>query len=88
MASTSFRSCLLACVASVAVCAVAAAWTQTPGASDADGAERARLMGLHREAVTLLTQASRAGAPLDDVRRALGMPAGVSRRWASSPMRA
>ncbi len=71
MAHTSFRSCLLACVASVAVCAAAAAWTQTPGTSDADATERARLIGLHREAVTLLTQASRAGAPPDDVRRAL-----------------
>jgi enediyne biosynthesis protein E4 len=65
------KSCPVAFVALLGLCAVSAAMTQTPPAATAQVADRTRLLGLHREAVILLMQAARADAPADKVRRAL-----------------
>ena len=61
------RSCLLAIVASLVLCVAGAAMSQAP----AEAPNRARLLGLQREAVSLLKLAARQDAPIDDVRRAL-----------------
>jgi len=60
------RSCLLALAACLGLCAVGAAMTQAPPDSN-----RARLMGIQREAVSLLKRAAQQDAAIDDVRRAL-----------------
>jgi hypothetical protein len=70
-----FRSCLVAFAASLGLCAIGAATTQSPGRSPAAVPDRTRLLGLQREAVSLLNQAARADAPIpgtdDEGRRAI-----------------
>ena len=62
---------LVSCVAALLLGAVAAVWTQPPAPPAAEGVERARLTGLQREAVALLTRAARPDMPADELRRAL-----------------
>jgi enediyne biosynthesis protein E4 len=61
------RSGLFLVAASLAFCALGAALASTTQAP----ADRTRLLGLHREAVSLLKQASRPDVSSDDLRRAL-----------------
>jgi enediyne biosynthesis protein E4 len=68
------RSCLVAFVSLglYAVGAALAGMTQAPGAAaQAEFPDRARLLALQREAVSLLKQAARADLPIEQVRRAL-----------------
>ena len=58
---------LIVCVAAFGLCAAAGAWTQPP----AQVPDRARLLGLQREAVALLRRAAHPDASADDRRRAL-----------------
>ncbi len=60
-------SCLAVVVACLGLCAVGAATTQPPVSPE----RNARLLQLHREAVTLLNGAARTDAPIAEVRRAL-----------------
>jgi enediyne biosynthesis protein E4 len=60
-------SCLFALITSVAWCAIGSATTQSPVAVP----DRTRLLGLQREAVSLLQQVARADSPAADVRRAV-----------------
>ena len=71
MAASRVTSRLVSCVAALLLGAVAAVWTQPPAPSVAEGAERARLAGLQREAVHLVNRAARSDTPPDDMRRAL-----------------
>ena len=61
------RSWPLALAACMGLCAAGAAMTQAPP----EVPNRARLLGLQREAVALLKKAAQQDAPIDDVRRAL-----------------
>ena len=61
------KSCVAALAASLVLCVAGAAMSQAP----AEAPNRARLLGLQREAVSLLKLAARQDAPIDDVRRAL-----------------
>jgi hypothetical protein len=65
------KSVVIAFAAALGVSAVGAAMTQAPGTAPAEVLDRTRLLGLHREAVSLLNLAARADVPLEEVRRAL-----------------
>jgi hypothetical protein len=65
------KSLPVAVAVSVGLCAIGAATTRAPATAPAEAAERARLMGLQRDALGLLKQVARAGEPVDDIRRAL-----------------
>jgi enediyne biosynthesis protein E4 len=65
-----FGSCLVALATALGLCAIGPATAQSPGRSPAAVADRARLLDLQRQAVSLLKQAGRADAPGDDARRA------------------
>jgi hypothetical protein len=70
------RSAMVALAAFLGLHAIGAATPQIPVSSRAASstgatAERTRLLQLHRDAVSLLTRASRADTPPDDVQRAL-----------------
>jgi enediyne biosynthesis protein E4 len=62
---------LFAMLGALAVCAPRASTQQAAPAAPLAAQERARLLELHRVAVNQLRQAARAGAPADEVRRAL-----------------
>jgi hypothetical protein len=66
-----FGFCLVAFVTSLGLCAIGPAATQSQVRSPAAIPDRTRLLGLQREAVSLLKQAARADAPNDDARRAV-----------------
>jgi hypothetical protein len=65
------KSVMIAFAAALGVTAVGAAMTQAPGTASSEVLHRTRLLGLHREAVSLLTLAARADVPLEEARRAL-----------------
>jgi hypothetical protein len=65
------RMVLLVAFCGMAACGMAVAGAQSPAQTPADAPTRARLLGLQREAVALLTRAARADTPAADVRTAL-----------------
>jgi hypothetical protein len=64
-------ACLVMLAAAIGLSAVEPSTTQPPATGRSDHADRARLLGLHRDAVTLLKRAVRTDIPQDDIRRSL-----------------